>query len=692
MGAPALLIFAAAALAVPAVAQITRYEYTDLTSAFPPGGRQGTRVTVTFHGAPLDDFRSVRVSGTGVTVQSIQAKSRTLAQAVLEIAPDAPLGRRSLRVVGKGGVSDPAWFIVGQHPEVVEQEPNNSPGEGRLLELPVVVNARLDAGADIDQFRFRARAGETVTLALQGQALDSQSEKLAFLDTTLTIYDATGQVVARNEDFHTLDPFLAFRPKSAGEYTAEVREVGFGGGDAAVYRLTLGSVPWVTSLYPAGGRRGESVEVAAAGPNLPDNGKLKVQIPAGASEVLELAPVPGAANLRPFLVGELPEVLEQEPNDSPVQANLVALPAVFNGRVEREGDVDSFQLRLRAGETVCVDVTAGRVLRSPVDLTLTVLGPDGKQLAYNDDGPYTFEVSNNRVDSLSGDPRVELKAVTDGLYTVLIRDAAGRGDPDCVYRATVELLRPRFTLSSFYDNPVIMGPGATGAVPVQVTRFGGFAGPVRLRIGGLPAGFAAGDAYIPRATTSEVHGPSALVTITAPANATAGTLVPFWIEGEAEIGGRQVVVRSTPMGHLSQAGDHAIRRPTDSYLACVVQPQDFQLRTEVRALTAAPGEPIRIPVNIEKLRGFTGILSLIPLRGTGNAHQVLSFGPPQTLLEEGGRYLFPFTLPQNTLPGEYTFVLCRPLAGDFRGNVVTVSTPPIRLTVTTEPRRAEGAN
>jgi len=382
----------------------------------------------------------------------------------------------------------------------------------------------------------------------------------------------------------------------------------------------------------------------------------------------------------PFLVGDLPEALEREPNNDAAQANPVTFPAVFNGRLEQAGDIDAFQVRLQQGQAVSVDVLAGRVLRSPTDLTLTVLAPGGGKLTFNDDGPYTFEVSNNREDSLSGDPRVEFKAPADGLYTVLIRDVAGRGDPDCVYRATIEPLAPHFTLAGFYDNPVIMGGGATGAVPVQITRYGGFSGPVRLRVGGLPAGFTGSEAIIPPG--SQPWGPSATLTITAPPDAVVGTVAPFWIEGEAEVAGKRVVARASPMGHLSQAGDHAIRRPTDSFVACVVQPEDFHLRTETRAVSGPPGGGIKIPLSVERLPGFGGSISLLCLRGTGKSFQVSTFGPPQALVEEGGRLFYPLTVPKDTPPGEYSFVLCRPMAGDFRMCVPTTSTPVIRLTVT----------
>ncbi len=667
------------AFLTPAASQVVHYPYTDLTGVYPAGGQRGQRVTVTFTGVSLSGLSGVRASGTGVTVRSFKEMGARQAQAELEISPDAPLGRRNLRVVSRSGVSDPVWFQVGQLPEVMEKEPNPSVAESQPVELPVVVNARLNPGEDVDAFRFRARAGEVLTLAVEGFVLDSQRSDLAFLDTTLTVYDATGRIVARNEDFQTLDPLLTFRPEKDGEYVAEIREQGYGGGDGAVYRLTLGTVPWATALYPAGGRRGTTVSLEVGKPDGVRE-RASLTVPANCPDVLDTALLPGQANTRPFVVGDLPEVLEQEPNDTPAQANPLTMPAVYNGRIERKGDRDAFRVPLRKGEGIRIDVLAGRILRSPVDLTLTVLNEAGNSIAANDDNPHTFEATDNREDSLSGDPLIELIAPADGVYTVVIRDIGGRGHPDFVYRASVTPREPSFTLDTWYDNPLIMGPGACGVIPVQIHRYAGFAGEVKLRITGLPTGYTGSEAIIPAGRL--IYGPSASLTIRAPAEAKVGTLVPFGIEGEAEVNGRKVVIRTTPLAHLGQNNDHGIRRVTDTFLACVVPAEQYRIEALTRSVAGAPGQVVPIPLKIERLGETTGVPTLIPLRGLGRRHDVFGFSPPLSVKEENGRFEFPLSIPKDLAPGEYTFVLCRPLAGDFRGNRPTTTTEVIRLTVT----------
>jgi hypothetical protein len=683
----------AAALAVggwlqPAAAQVKRLDFADVGGALPAGGCQGERVTVTLYGRFLDDASAVIAAGGGLTVRSVTAVSGSETRAELAIAPDAPLGRHSLRVVSKYGVSDPAWFVVGRLPELLETEPNNAPSEAQTVAPPVVLNARLYPAEDVDCFRFHARAGEPLVLAVEAFQLDSQVSvtNSRFVDATLTIYDATGQVVARNQDFHTLDPLIAFRPPRDGEYVAEVRDMSYLGGESAIYRLTLAAAPWATSLYPAGGRRGTSVAVSVSEANPPVTGAPAassttcLELSPTANRILTVAPMPGMANTRPFLVSDLPETLETEPNDSPAQANPVTLPLVFNGRIEHPGDVDFFRITLAKGESIVVDVLAGRVLRSPVDLALSILAAGGKELAQNDDSPYTFEATANRQDSLSGDPRLEFTAPDAGEYAIRVRDIGDRGGPDCVYRATVTRRTPGFSLTTWYDNPQIKGPGATGVILAQLQRYGGFAGPVKLRIGGLPPGWTSTEAVF--APASQPVGDGVVLTLTAPPDARLGTVAPFWIEGEALVDGQPLTVRAAPIAHMNQNSDHGVLRPSDTCIACVVAPEDFRIYTETRSVRGTPGQTVPIPLTLEHEPAYSGNIILLALRGSRGRNIVYALGPPVTVPQNAATFAFPLAIPKDLKPGDYSFVVCPSLAGDYRGTRPHTSTPVITLTVT----------
>ncbi len=69
----------------------------------------------------------------------------------------------------------------------------------------------------------------------------------------------------------------------------------------------------------------------------------------------------GVTNSRTFTVGELPEVVEQEPNNVQAKAMRVALGTVINGRSLPTEDVDQFVFSAKAGERVLIDCRAARV-------------------------------------------------------------------------------------------------------------------------------------------------------------------------------------------------------------------------------------------------------------------------------------------------------------------------------------------
>src|SRR5581483_12149891 len=143
--------------------------------------------------------------------------------------------------------------------------------------------------------------------------------------------------------------------------------------------------PTLTYLFPAGAQQGKSVVLTAGGsferwpvqvwvdrkgldikPAQDKKGQLTATVAADATPGtywLRLYDEQGASALRPFLVGTLPEVLEQEPNDDPQKPQVLpSSSVVVNGRLERTGDVDSFAVLLHKGETLVASVEANRTL------------------------------------------------------------------------------------------------------------------------------------------------------------------------------------------------------------------------------------------------------------------------------------------------------------------------------------------
>src|SRR5581483_9437325 len=87
----------------------------------------------------------------------------------------------------------------------------------------------------------------------------------------------------------------------------------------------------------------------------------------------------GAASGLSFMVGDLPEIVEQEIDGDPVPVD-VKLPVTINGRIFPRQNVDVWAVTLKKGQTVSCEVYAAR-LGSPLDSLLDVVDPHGRVIA-----------------------------------------------------------------------------------------------------------------------------------------------------------------------------------------------------------------------------------------------------------------------------------------------------------------------
>ena len=89
-------------------------------------------------------------------------------------------------------------------------------------------------------------------------------------------------------------------------------------------------LPYITQVFPLGVRAGESASVAVTGVNLGDVHEVKVDPPKSVegwtTMPLKVKSDGGwSLNTVKLAVGNDPEILEQEPNNSPAQAQTISL-------------------------------------------------------------------------------------------------------------------------------------------------------------------------------------------------------------------------------------------------------------------------------------------------------------------------------------------------------------------------------
>jgi hypothetical protein len=404
--------------------------------------------------------------------------------------------------------------------------------------------------------------------------------------------------------------------------------------------------PVASYIFPAGGRRGTTVPVRVGGlylyrscgfellgPGVEASRQLRsvptvwfegplLPLPASqqaedyprdmASEIRIAADAPlgtrcgrvwtaeGAAGGLRFVVGELPEIVEDEIDGDPIPVD-VALPVTINGRIFPREDVDIWAFDARKDQRIIAEVCAAK-LGSPLDSHLEVYDPHRQKIAENDD-------------AADADSRLHFTATEDGKYRLHIRDVNQQGGSAFVYRLTIRagddrepaaLPRATSTLPDFELHLQTNGPPRGGASADAVTlprggqaklhvvaqRKGGFAGPIALRITGLPAGVTASNTVL-------AAGQSAAdITLITTAFAAIGT-AHLSIEGSANVGGHKVTHTATVPGEPS----------LDSVLLAVALRPPFKVVGAYDLRLAPRGSVFRRRYKIER-NGYTGPLEV----------------------------------------------------------------------------------
>jgi hypothetical protein len=483
------------------------------------------------------------------------------------LAPDAEPGPRELRLETPDGLSNPLTFCVGVLPEFREPEPEITvaPRYGRAqasappqtetrITLPVVVNGQIiphepDASfvvpdrftpGDADRYRFEARKGQQLVCAVSARQLIPYLADAVpgWFQATLTLYDAKGNELAYTDDyrFHP-DPVLFFKVPEDGEYIIEIADALSRGRPDFVYRIAIGELPFITGLFPLGGRAGEQTGVDLSGWNLPA-GKLTFDGRDKAQGVYPLSV--RNSNLVPFAADNLPECLENEPNDTPPTVPTVTIPTIINGRIGRPGDKDVFAFTGRAGQRLIAEVIARR-LNSPLDSALKLTDAAGKRLAFNDDHTDKADgLHTHHADSL-----IDFTLPADGTYFLHLSGAQNEGGRDYTYRLAIHSPQPDFALRVV---PSCINARAGQFVPVTIfaLRQDGFDGEIALSLKDAPPGFSLAGGLLP-AGQDQVR-----VTMLVPPNPAADPL-RLSLQGRATIGGQPVVRTAVPADDMTQA-------------------------------------------------------------------------------------------------------------------------------------------
>jgi hypothetical protein len=669
------LVLALAALLLIASSARAQLPAARLSSVFPSGGQQGQSFDVTVAGTDLDEATKLHFSHPGITaVQKTsppgpfdKGPQPVANQFTVSIAANVPIGLYEARAIGRYGISSPRSFTVGELPEALEKEPNQpsvtagpvafSSVVSQAQEVPLgsVVNGVASSKDDLEYFKFTARKGQRVIIQCWANRIDSR------MDPTLAVFDSNGRELGTSRDVNRRDPLLDLAAPADGVYVVKLWDAVYGGGGDYFYRLSIGDGPYLDYILPSAGQPGTTGKFTIYGRNLPGGSpaeqkvagrpleKLSVEIPipaGAAAEQLQISTFiePDDAGLdgfeyrvkgpgghsNPVMIGfaAAPIIAEQEPNNSPAEAQKLTIPCEYVGQFQARGDQDWIVFEAKKGQVYTLEVIAKRQ-RSRTDPEMIIqrvsVAGDGKEtvnelqkvddLATNLGGP--------AFDTRSDDPVYRFAVPEDGTYRILMKDLYLTGDPRSVYRVSIRPETPDFRLAAVplsriaQQNQYVAGvpllrKGGQAAIEVLAFRRDNFAGEIRLSVQGLPAGVTCPEVVI---------GPTAN---SAPLVFHADEKAAEWagviqIVGKSKIGDKELV-REARGGsviwqmQVQQQNQTAEARMTRNIALAVSGAEDAPFNVEVaeaKVFEVSRAGKLEIPLKATRRGEFKGAIALV---------------------------------------------------------------------------------
>lgn len=442
----------------------------ELKHFVPAAVAPGNGTPVVFSGENLTEDAWVWTSHPGIIAHRLTAETAGSVRADFSVSASTPEGIALVRWVSPQGISEPRLLLVDRLKSILSSGTNTTSASAQLIDGPTAVDGRM-ASTRSHWFRVAVRRGQRLQIETMAARLGSS------LDPVLRLLDMNGRELAYSEDDPALgvDARIQHTAARAGSLLVELRDTRHQGGPDYFYRLRFDSgvpVQWNLLADALPGAPGTDVSV----------------------------------------------VREIEPNDTPVTANTISVPAKIEGSFQAAFDRDCYQLRLERGTTLSITART-RSEGFDCDVLIQLLDGSGRIGAESnptgaDDGALTAAIKE------------------EGLYTLQVEELNHRAGPESRYELAVELKRPGFDLNVEADQ-FTAPPGGAIKVKLNVVRRD-YPGPVRLELHPPLAEIEIVDPLIPAGTNS-VEVLLRVLDIS-----TASSLLHARFVGRAEINGSPV--------------------------------------------------------------------------------------------------------------------------------------------------------
>ena len=531
-----------------------------------------------------------------------------------------PAGPIHWRVANANGAGNGGIFMVGNTPEILEDESLRTPQQ--LPDFPVTVSGRLKRIEEVDRYQFKSKISGIITCDLFARRLGSD------FNGVIEVHDQNNRKVAEIFDTEGTDPTLTFTSEKDITYTVSIRDVDYRGFRSFTYRLVMDSGPRILAVIPAAGKRGQKQTIEFIGIGVA-TGKAKIE------SIKKEVAFPADEKLAsfaykletPFGNGQSYSFPLSNFDEKTLGTELLMVPGAVTGRLTEAKKSDTYTFKGKKAELWTISCDTGKI-GSNLDITLAVLGPDGKEIASKDDS------------SPSMDPELPITLPADGDYKIIVRDLSGKTKtPASVYRLVVDKTKTNFKLRTL---PAASVPiGGTLALAIAITREAGFKEPVTLTFANLPEGVSVPANLIILPTVASLN-----VTLTCTKDAPASAVLAK-ITGTAKVADQTIT--NTVLASLK--GDLAARNPdsnlTESILVATTIKPPFKVKPVVAdgGIRVHRGATYLPEIIIERNEGFKGAITL-DMAGTQQRHRQGIRGSVVAVGPEVKKLSYPVFLPE----------------------------------------------
>ncbi len=470
----------------------------EIISVYPLGAAKGAVSEIEVRGSDLEGAYAVWSGSEGIQgrikkiepitllklaadAQILAQKEETLGHRVLvglEISSSAKLGRHSLRLVSPRGLSNAHPFLVTADPVALEsQAPHNDPPNPQLLKAPALLGGKIWEKGEADYYSFDALPGEEIEFHA---ASNTTSNSGKFDALQLTLYEPGG---------------TWFDPKRPTRLAfAEIPRLKYTFSKGGRYLLRVGtyagiSGPDIVYLLRIAPARIAPVQPSAAFSQTADLPELH-------ETLIDLLRKPFVRRLEPNHIEKLhgrsvrmpqPEKgAGQSASSEASGAPELFEPVVLEGAIDRPGKVDSYNLKLKAGQRLAFELETPEATLPQFNPRLELVDASGQ------------EICNNFWRRVGGDNNYWVKlpqAKTiytlerDGEYVLRIRELISRfGNQSFKYRILIRPQVPHVGKIKVEEDIINVAPGEARKLSVTVEHQEGFAGDIALSLENLPSG------------------------------------------------------------------------------------------------------------------------------------------------------------------------------------------------------------